>query len=166
MNDPLAGWRVLTSLLVDGGFMRVSLYSELARKAIIEAREIIRKEGLVPDLATIRKFRTRALMHELGPSIYAISRDSQDFFSTSECRDMFFHYQEHEYTLPRLRHELQELNLDFLGFLFSDAKRANLYREQFPDDKEMRDIMAWDRFEKSYPDTFINMYNFWCRQRA
>ena len=166
MEDPLAGWKVLAGLLTEGGLMRISLYSELARKAIVDAREIIKNEGIVPDKAAIRQFRTRVLRHELDPSIYAISRDSHDFFSTSECRDMFFHYQEHEYTLPRLYHELQELNLDFLGFIFADAKRADLYREQFPDDKEMRDLMSWDRFENLYPDTFINMYNFWCQLRT
>ena len=34
MEDPMAGWKVLTDCLKDEGFMQVGLYSELARRDI------------------------------------------------------------------------------------------------------------------------------------
>ena len=46
MLDPMAGWKVLTSLLKPGGLMRIGLYSELARQDIISMRDEIRLLGL------------------------------------------------------------------------------------------------------------------------
>ena len=43
---PFAGWRALLSLLRPGGFMLVGLYSELARRGIVEARRYIARAGL------------------------------------------------------------------------------------------------------------------------
>ena len=45
MADPWAGWRVLLSLLRPGGFMRVGLYSRLARRDINAARALIAERG-------------------------------------------------------------------------------------------------------------------------
>src|SRR5262249_44471389 len=38
LADPLAGWRVLLTLLRPGGFMAVGLYSEIARAEIVATR--------------------------------------------------------------------------------------------------------------------------------
>ena len=118
---------------------------------------------LAPDKDTIRNFRARVLRRELGDLLYGMARDSSDFYSISGCRDLIFHYQEHRYTLPRLRMELRELNLDFIGF--QDIKIANLYRQHFPQDKDMRNLELWDQFEHMYPKTFGKMYQFWCQKR-
>jgi len=45
LADPEAGWRVLLSLLAPDGVMRVGLYSELARRPIVEARTLIAARG-------------------------------------------------------------------------------------------------------------------------
>ncbi len=45
MADPFAGWRALLSLLRPGGFMLVGLYSEAARRGIVEARQFIARQG-------------------------------------------------------------------------------------------------------------------------
>ncbi len=116
MENPLAGWRVLADLLVEDGLMQIGLYSELARKVVVEAREIIRREALGSDRDTIRDFRARVWRGELGDRLYAMARNSEDFFSTSDCRDLLFHYNEHRYTLAQLKRELQELELGFIGF--------------------------------------------------
>lgn len=39
--DPLAGWRVLLGLLKPGGVMKLGLYSELGRRHISAARELV-----------------------------------------------------------------------------------------------------------------------------
>jgi len=163
MEDPMAGWRVLTDLLVDGGLMSVGLYSELARKPIVAAREIIRKEGLVPDRKNIQEFRKRILQRELGDTLHGL-RNVNDFYSSSECRDLLFHFTEHRYTLPQVCEAIVELKLDFLGFVFDSLKTPNRYRDHFPGDKEMKNFLLWDQFEKANPNTFSGMYKFWCQK--
>ena len=39
MDDPMAGWKVLTDCLKTGGLMRIGLYSESARKHIVQIRD-------------------------------------------------------------------------------------------------------------------------------
>ena len=39
-----------------------------------------------------------------------------DFFSTSECRDLLFHVQEHRLTLSQIESFLAEFGLHFVGF--------------------------------------------------
>ena len=47
LADPVAGWRILCSLLRPGGLMRIGLYSEQARRHVVRAREFI-AAGRVP----------------------------------------------------------------------------------------------------------------------
>ena len=42
MDEPMAGWRVLTDLLKPGGLMRIGLYSDLARQHIVKVRKEIK----------------------------------------------------------------------------------------------------------------------------
>lgn len=164
MEDPLGGWRVLKNLLVDNGMMSVGLYSELARSRIIAARDVIQSERISPDRNSIREFRRRILRRELGDRLYDL-RNSYDLYSTSECRDLLFHFKEHRFTLPQLNRAIDELNLDFIGFVFDSIKTENLYRAQFPEDVAMTNLALWDRFEHMHPATFYGMYRFWCRKK-
>ena len=41
---------------------------------------------------------------------------SGDFFSTSGCRDLLFHVQEHRFTIPQIAAFLAENDLAFVGF--------------------------------------------------
>ena len=41
MDNPIAGWQVLTDCLKPGGLMMIGLYSEIARKHIVEIRKEI-----------------------------------------------------------------------------------------------------------------------------
>ena len=163
MEDPLAGWRVLSDLLVEGGLMSIGLYSELARKSIVAAREVIRNEGLAANSNNIRDFRRRILQRKLDDNICGLS-NVNDFYSSSECRDLLFHTTEHRYSLSQIGKSLDNLKLDFLGFVFDSLKTPNLYREHFPADHDMKNLLLWDQYEKLYPNTFIGMYKFWCQK--
>ena len=33
----------------------------------------------------------------------------------------------------------------------------------FPASEQWLDLTCWDEFETEHPDTFISMYQFWCR---
>ena len=162
MKDPLKGWNVLTSLLVNNGLMAISLYSEKARKRIVAAREIIKNEQLTPDKNSIRKFRTRILNREFGELLYEL-HTRPDFHSMSGCRDLLFHFQEHRFTLPQLAQAIDSLHLKFMGFTLIDPIIEKLYHQQFPEDKEMTNLQLWEKYENMYSHTIPGMYNFWCQ---
>ena len=166
MEDPMQGWKVLCGLLVENGLMSIGLYSEKSRKGIVEAREIIQRENIFPDKNNIRNFRRRIMRHEMGEELYKLTH-SVDFFSTSPCRDLIFHFKEHRYTLPQLERALADLNLEFLGFEFLESgETINAYRQQYPQDTQMTNLALWDEFETQHPNTFSRLYDFWCRRKT
>ena len=57
LAKPEDGWRVLLSLLRPRGEMRIGLYSENARRSIVEARALIAERGYRPTVDDIRKCR-------------------------------------------------------------------------------------------------------------
>src|SRR5260370_38550617 len=139
--------------------MKVGPSSELARAHIKAARGFIAERGYraVPD--DIRRCRQELLGLEDGAPQKQVTR-AEDFFTTSECRDLLFHVQEHRLTLPRIGAFLAQNNLTFLGFDMSAAARAK-YRARFPEDAMMSDLALWQIFENENPGTFIGMYQFW-----
>lgn len=164
MEDPIAGWRVLTSLLREDGLMNIALYSAKARRSVSAARDAIQSRRLAATKSDIRGLRQSILTQRDGKELREVV-EFKDFFSLSECRDLLFHVQEHQFTCPRLKDALSQLGLEFIGFEFSDTEAANRYREHFPEDKTMTDLDRWDRIEDRYPGTFRGMYHFWCQRR-
>lgn len=160
MDDPIKGWRTLTNLLADDGLMYIGLYSELARKSMTAIGDIFKNEHLISDGNNIRAFRNRILKKKMGNNL----KNAFDFYSMSGCRDLLFHAKEHRFTLPQIDTALTDLNLSFLSFIFRYGWEKNLYRNRFPQDTTMDNLMLWDEFEHLYPHTFSKMYQFWCRK--
>jgi ubiquinone/menaquinone biosynthesis C-methylase UbiE len=163
MEDPLKGWRVLTGLLVQDGLMSIGLYSEKARRNVVAARKIIEDEKISPDEKHIRDFRARILRNEI-PALSNAFNNSYDFYTTSACRDLLFHYQEHRFTVPQLDRSINDLHLKFLGFMFNDTKVMNMWHQRFPGEQDLTNLLLWDQFETLYPDTFAGMYKFFCQK--
>jgi len=160
LGDPFAGWRVLLSLLRPGGFMAVGLYSEIARADIVAARAFIAERGYPPTPEGIRRCRQDLL--DIGTRFKSVVA-SGDFFSTSNCRDLLFHVQEHRLTIPQIADFLADSGLAFVGFDL-DHFTAQSYRTRFLEDKAMTDLVAWDVFEREHPSTFVGMYQFWVQK--
>ncbi len=156
MADPLAGWRVLVSLLKPGGVMKLGLYSELARRHIVEAR------GLVAGLE-VREARRRILALPSGHPARSVCT-LRDFYSASGARDLILHVQEHRFAVPQLAQAVQSLGVEFLGFEFSDKSALQAYRLRYPGDPAARSFDNWAGFEAEHPDTFGGMYQFWVRR--
>ena len=57
LADPFAGWRALLSMLRPGGIMLLGLYSEMARRDIVAARDFIAQRGYHPTADDIRRCR-------------------------------------------------------------------------------------------------------------
>jgi hypothetical protein len=165
LADPVAGWRVLLSLLRAGGMMRVGLYSELARRHVVRARDLVAEEGFAPTPSGIRACRAAILARQDDPLLARVAR-GEDFYSLSGCRDLVFHVQETRFTLPRIAELLSELDLEFIGFEWPDTDSPARYRERFPDDPGQTDLARWHQFEADRPETFVLMYQFWVRKEA
>jgi len=90
-------------------------------------------------------------------------RNAQDFYSTSECRDLLFHVQEVRLTLDQIDSFLAECGLRFLGFEL-DLQVLRHYRARFSDDPSATNLRNWARFEADNPDTFQEMYKFWIQK--
>jgi len=163
LADPLAGWRVLLSLLLPGGFMKLGLYSEVARRSIARARAVIAEQGHTATTANeIRQCRQHLMSLDQQADFGTIT-NSFDFFSTSTCRDLLFHAQEHCMTLSCIEGFLQENNLMLIGCEI-DTAVLHAYRDRFPNDRAGTNLGQWQIFENENPVTFFGMYQFWIQK--
>ena len=80
-----------------------------------------------------------------------------DFYSLSEARDLLFHVQEAQFTIPEIERCLDELGLEFTGFSLPDR----LLDEVGPEGTLLR---RWHRLEQRRPGLFRGMYQFGCRK--
>ena len=145
MADPLAGWRVLLGLLRPGGFMKLGLYSEIARRHIVAARAQV--AGLDVHAARAAIFRLPA--DEPARKVTAL----RDFYSASGARDLILHVQEHRFTVEQLREAVAALGVEFLGFEIAGRPAA------LPLDEA-------EALERAQPDSFGAMYQFWIRKET
>ena len=157
LADPWLGWRVLLSLLRPGGVMQVGLYSELARRNVVAARALIAERGYQPSVQDIRRCR-EDIVTSADPLVRSISRTA-DFYTTSECRDLLFHPQEHRLTLPQIKAFLAANDLAFTGFVLPPAT-LHAFAARFPESNALLDLDRWHLFESEAPDTFAGMYLF------
>jgi tetratricopeptide (TPR) repeat protein/SAM-dependent methyltransferase len=163
LADPFTGWRTLLSLLRPGGFMNLGFYSEIARRHVVKTREMIAAQGYTSTPDDIRRFRQDLASQELAPELQWLT-EITDFYSTSECRDLLFHAQEHRLTLGQIESFLDESGLQFIGFEL-DPRVLHQYRIAFADDQSGINLHNWASFEADNPDTFAGMYQFWVQHR-
>ena len=142
--------------------MRLGFYSELARKHVVKAREFIAAHGYASTPEDIRRFR-RDLTKQVANAELQWLSEISDFYSTSECRDLLFHVQEHRLTLGQIESFLEEFGLQFIGFELAPTVLYQ-YRARFIDDPSATNLRNWARFEADNPNTFIGMYRFWIQK--
>ncbi len=163
LADPMEGWRVLLSLLRPEGVMHLGFYSELGRADIVAAQTYIAERGYGRSAQDIRRCR-QELLNLNGGTRFNKILGFNDFFSTSACRDLLFHVQEHRFTLPAIKSFLRKNNLQFLGFRL-DTQIAEAFRNRFSADGASTDLDLWHLFEAENPTTFSGMYQFWVQKR-
>ncbi|ABM77032.1 Hypothetical protein P9303_02771 [Prochlorococcus marinus str. MIT 9303] len=164
MEDPGKGISALKSQLAHGGYIKLALYSEIARQQIVEARNQIKQLGFKSTPNGIRDFRQQVFQGQLK-ELSGLSKIWVDFYSLSECRDLCFHVQEHRFTAESIQHLLDTQGLIFCGFMLPKTIRSS-YQEQYPDDSEMTSLENWGEFEKKHPTTFRGMYQFWAYKHS
>lgn len=158
LAEPTAGWRVLVSLLRPGGKMRIGLYSDLARRVIVEARAHIAARGYRATAGDIRKCRQDIIREA---ERWKMLLGGNDFYSMSGCRDLLFNVMEHRFTVPEIAAFLNENDLSFLAFEpFDDPAVIEKFHKQFPGAADEAELDQWHRFEADHPETFWGMYIF------
>jgi SAM-dependent methyltransferase len=163
LADPWEGWRVLLSLLRPGGYMQVGLYSKVARRHIAAARALIAERNYRPIVEDIRRCREEIVASD-DPLLRSVS-EGDDFYTTSECRDLLFHVQEHGTTLLEIKGFLDANGLQLTEF-FVDSPTRSAFARRFPDPATLRDLNRWHAFETDAPGTFRGMYLFSVRKPA
>ena len=165
MKDPVLGWKKLLTRLKPGGVMKVALYSQIARRYVIQCQDWIKEQGYPATPQGISDFR-QAVMAMDDDNPLKVMEEPIDFYSMSMCRDLLFHVQEHVYTLPQIEAVLGELDLELLSLKISQPGVLQKYRAQFPDDPGAVNLSHWHAFEQQNPETFVGMYPLWCARKG
>jgi 2-polyprenyl-3-methyl-5-hydroxy-6-metoxy-1,4-benzoquinol methylase/tetratricopeptide (TPR) repeat protein len=164
LAEPLVGWRALVSLLRPGGRMRIGLYSELARRVIVEARAHIAARAYRATEDDIRRCRQDIIR---DADNWKMLTGMRDFYSMSGCRDLLFNVMEHRFTIPEIAAFLNEQHLSFEGFEpFDDPTVIEKFHQQFAGAADETDLDQWHRFEQAHPETFWGMYIFTAARNA
>ena len=186
MDDPIAGWKVLTDCLKTEGLMRIGLYSELARRIPVQIHDEIKQSNInISSRDAMKSFRNKIISseeeHHKWITMYP------DFYSMSTLRDLLFHVQEHRFTIPQIEACLSSLGLIFCGFECGDTVRefksrnflaeVNMCDDLFTRvivnhrnilyedvDNNLYDLEKWDTYEKENPSVFAGLYIFWCQK--
>lgn len=162
MKDPVRGWKGLVRLLNDNGTMRIALYSRTARQAVNEARTAIVEKGYSNDADSMRRFRAD-IQSLLSEKDYKDITRFRDYYFMSECRDLLFHVQEHQYDLQQIKAILSSLGLEFTKF-FLDYSVIKDFQNSYPMPSGLKDLDLWQKYETKQPETFRAMYRFWCKK--
>jgi len=163
MEEPLVGWRVLVDCLRDNGLMKISLYSELARKHVDQLRLEIKNKNIANDNVGIKFFRTK-LIDNADENLKNILL-APDFFSMSSLRDLLFHVQENSFRLIQIEKILANLKLEFCGFDFVISNPiVNKFKLSNHGSDDIYDLNKWNIFEEENPNTFSETDGFWCQK--
>jgi hypothetical protein len=138
------------------GTMRIGLYSEAARRAVVEARALIAARGYRPMAADIRAFRQDIMRDDDERWRHIVAY--RDFYSISGCRDLLFNVMEHRFTIPQIKALLDANGLWFRGFELKPEIVA-AFCTRFGNGS-LLDLDRWHAFESDNPQTFRNMYLF------
>jgi len=163
LERPFEGWEALLSILKPNGLMRLGFYSELARKEIVRARELVSQDGIQSTPEGIRNYRHYLLgLKNLDDIEYLAG--GVDFYSMSGCHDLIFHVQEHRMQLDMIAEFLEEHQLKLIG-LDIDRSSSAAYKLRFPDDPSGLNLKNWHIFENENPRIFRQMYQLLVQKR-
>ena len=160
MDDPMAGWKVLTDCLKLGGLMRIGLYSEIARQHIVKIRKDISNADIGSSDEEMKSFRYTMTRSEKDH--YERILISSDFYSLSELKDLLFHVKEHRFIIPQIKGYLDKLGLKFCGF--ESTKLVSNFKQTNKNKSDPYDLDKWQAHEEANPRVFMGMYQFWCQK--
>ncbi len=165
MEDPNQGLNALQQLLSPTGVMKIALYSEAARKQVITFRNLLAQNNKNNTKDLDQRLLRQALLMQQIPGDWADIINSPDFYSMSNCRDLIFHEQEHQFTPSKISNLLANNQLDFIGMLPTSSARQ-IFEANIGPLHQHNTLENWHSIEKIQPDTFAGMYQFYCRKQS
>ena len=160
MEDPNAGFTSINKCLKKNGLLKLSLYSKLARRNLLEYQELAKSEKISSHLQ-LRNFRNKLIKYDNIKSKQIL--DFGDFYNASTFKDLVLHEQEHTFNIQKIKEVVKSLNLKFCGFQ-NTRGLYNKFIKHFRSSQNLYDLDYWEEFEEKYPDTFSAMYQFWCQK--
>jgi 2-polyprenyl-3-methyl-5-hydroxy-6-metoxy-1,4-benzoquinol methylase len=165
MEDPEQGLQSLQQLLSPTGVMKIALYSEPARKQVITFRKIIADNFAKTGEQLDQRLLRQALMMNQIPGDWDEIVNSADFYSMSNCRDLIFHEQEHQFTPAKIAEVLTANQLDFVGML-PTTKAREIFEQQVGRLSQHNNLENWEKVEQAHKNIFSTMYQFYCRKQS
>jgi hypothetical protein len=132
----------------------------------VKAHALIRERGYTSSPEDIRRCRQEILVAAAAGDRDYANLIKGNIFTLSECRDLLFDQREHRYTLVQIEAALAELGLQFLGFELPGQTALRKFQARHPEPQAAMSLPLWHQFELDNPDTFIGMYQFWCRKKT
>lgn len=164
MAEPKRGLAVLAQTLRPGGYILAGLYSRIARRQLNMARDMIAGRNIASKPSDIRNFRREILTGQMDPAIASLANPASDFWALSECRDLMFHVEEHQFTLLEIAQLFQETGLEFVGIEVAFGPDLEKFRAEHSDPQDLKSLTLWHAFEERNPDVFGGTYRLWARK--
>ena len=161
MESPIEGLKCLLSVLKKNGFIKLGLYSELARRNIIQFQRRYPTDKINMTEEKIQYYRSQILntSNEDDKSLMIFN----DFYTMSDFRDMVFHVNEHNFNISKIKDMLKQVNLDFCGFS-GFTTLSNSFINNLGKKFNRCDLNDWEKIELYEPDLFKGMYQFWSQK--
>ena len=164
MEKPILGLEALLNLLKPNGFLKIGLYSKIAREPIINFRKNLLNKKSKKKIDNIMLLRKEIIENRGNDKYFKKITNSKDFYSRSNLRDLLFHVQEHQFTISEIREIIENYKLEFLNFIITDPLIKLKYLKNFPNDLMQNSLNNWEKFEIDNPNIFNGMYQFWLKK--
>ena len=164
MEKPILGLEALLNLLKPNGFLKIGLYSKIAREPIINFRKNLLNKKSKKKNDNIMLLRKEIINNRANNKYFKKITNSKDFYSRSNLRDLLFHVQEHQFTIGEIREIIENYKLEFLNFIITDPLIKLKYLKNFPNDVMQNSLNNWEKFETDNPNIFNGMYQFWLKK--
>lgn len=162
MEKPIEGLKCLLTVLKNNGFIKLGLYSELARRNIIQFQKKFPTNNNNITEEEIKNYRSQIIdsNNKDDKSLMFFN----DFYTMSDFRDMVFHVNEHNFNISKIKNMLKLANLDFCGFS-GISTQGDFYINNLGKKFNKYDLNDWEKIEPQVPDFFKGMYQFWCQKK-
>lgn len=157
--------KALSNLLMNlkpNGLIKISLYSARSRAPINHIRELYNVGNSPLSEHKIKVIR-HAIMKNKGIENQTSITHSDDFYSLSGTIDLLFHEYEKHFTPLTIRSLCNEFQLNWLGFSNLSQKVKTDFKSFHGKKYDLLNLKQWDDFEEAYPNTFSNMFQFYCQ---
>lgn len=162
LDDPLAGWKMLRTLLKPGGYLLAGLPSRQGRRDVAPAQHFATERGYGTSEDDLRRLRADILALPTDDPVRTIVKQRDEFYNLGALRNLLFHDSK-QFAIADISAALNALGLEFCGFAI-DPETRGLFRDRFGAEGRMISLKNWEAFEAEYPDTFSAMYNFLVRK--